>query len=212
MNYTLPQLPYAYDALEPFIDARTMELHHAKHHATYVAKLNEAFLKAPEIAEKPLDELLQNLESVPESIRTAVQNHGGGHYNHSLFWHCMAPQSKGGGETPQGTLAQAITKTFGGYEQFKEQFMTSALGIFGSGWAWLVKDDTGNLKIVTTANQDVPFIHIQYPISNFQPLIACDVWEHAYYLKYQNRRADYIAAWWNIVNWHYAARGFSPSN
>lgn len=201
MRYELPALPYAYDALEPHLDARTMELHHGKHHATYAAKLNDALEKYPDIADTPLEELLKNLESVPEPIRKAVQNHGGGHYNHSLFWHCMAPQSAGGGQLPTGTLAETITKTFGGYEQFKEQFTAAGLGVFGSGWAWLIQNEAGNLKIITTQNQNTPFTHLA---SDFRPLISLDLWEHAYYLKHQNRRADYINAWWNIVNWRYA--------
>lgn len=202
MKYELPQLPYSHDALEPFIDAQTMELHHTKHHATYVAKLNEALEKYPDIADKPLEELLKNLDVVPEPIRKAVQNHGGGHYNHSLFWQCMTPQSIGGGTPPTNALAETITKTFGGYEQFKEQFTAAALGVFGSGWVWLTKDNDGNLKILTTPNQDTPFILNPKP-STLNPIIALDIWEHAYYLKYQNRRADYIAAWWNIVNWQH---------
>lgn len=202
MRYELPALPYAYDALEPHLDARTMELHHAKHHATYVAKLNDALEKYPDIADTPLEELLKNLESVPEPIRKAVQNHGGGHYNHSLFWQCMAPQSAGGGQLPTGTLAETITKTFSGYEQFKEQFTAAGLGVFGSGWVWLIQSGE-ELKIITTANQDTPFILNPKP-STLNLIITLDVWEHAYYLKHQNRRADYIAAWWNVVNWHYA--------
>lgn len=200
MKYELPPLPYGYDALEPFIDAQTMELHHAKHHATYVAKLNEALEKYPDIADKPLKELLKNLDAVPKLIRKAVQNNGGGHYNHSLFWNCMAPQSAGGGTPPVNTLAETITKTFGGYEQFKEQFTATALGVFGSGWAWLIETNN-DLKIITTANQNTIFMNHESAIMN--PVICLDLWEHAYYLKYQNRRAEYINAWWNIVNWQH---------
>ena len=200
MKHTLPELPYAYDSLEPFIDAQTMELHHAKHHATYVQKLNEALEKHPELADKPLEELLKNPNDVPEDIRTAVRNHGGGHWNHSFFWNCMAPQDKKGGAPPMGDIAEKINAAFGSYEKFKEQFTAAALGVFGSGWAWLIENE-GELKIITTPNQDTPFTNSQYPITNIQPLISLDCWEHAYYLKHQNRRADYINAWWNIISW-----------
>ncbi len=199
MKFELPKLPYAYSALEPHIDARTMELHHTKHHATYVAKLNEALEKYPDIAEKPLEELLQNLDAVPEPIRKAVQNHGGGHYNHSLFWTMMKPQTEGGGGEPTGKINDAIIKNFGTFQTFKDQFTAAALGIFGSGWCWLIKNETGMLSILTTANQDTPFMNHKSAIIN--PILCLDVWEHAYYLTYQNRRADYSTAWWNIVHW-----------
>lgn len=192
MKHTLPQLPYAYDALEPYIDARTMEIHHALHHQAYVDKLNAALEKYPELQEKPIDELLKNLSAIPEDIRGAVRNHGGGHYNHSLFWNWLAPNSE---KTPMGELAKKIEATFGSFEKCKEEFTSAALNRFGSGWAWLVKDASGGLKILSTANQDNPISE------GFIPLLGIDVWEHAYYLKYQNRRAEYIAAWWNVVKW-----------
>jgi len=198
MKYELPTLPYAYDALEPYIDAKTMELHYTKHHQTYVTKLNEALAKHPEIADKPLEELLRNLDAVPEDIRTAVRNHGGGHSNHSFFWTIMGP--KAGGE-PTGTSAQAIIQTFGDAAKFKEQFAAAAAGVFGSGWAWLVSDK-GKLAIVTTPNQDSPLMKGQ------KPVLGLDVWEHAYYLKYQNKRPDYIEAWWNVVNWNEVEANF----
>ena len=182
MRYQLPPLPYPYDALEPYIDAGTMELHHTKHHQTYVDKLNEALAKHPEIADKPLEELLGNLNAVPEDIRTAVRNHGGGHLNHSLFWRIMGPV----GQTGQ-PLAEIVA--------LKEEFNKAAAGLFGSGWTWLVKDPSGILKIITTPNQDSPLM------GNLQPVLGLDLWEHAFYLKYQNRRAEYIEAWWNVVNW-----------
>jgi Fe-Mn family superoxide dismutase len=199
MKYELPQLPYAYDALEPYIDAKTMELHYSKHHQTYVNKLNEALDKHPEIADKPLEELLANPDAVPEDIRTAVRNHGGGTWNHSFFWTVMGPQAAavttGGTNAPSGELADAITATFGGFDKFKEEFAKAAAGVFGSGWAWLVVGEDGKLAIVSTANQDSPFAKKQ------KPVLCLDVWEHAYYLKYQNRRPEYIDAWWNVVNW-----------
>lgn len=191
MKYELPKLPYAYDALEPYIDARTMELHHTKHHAVYVEKLNAALAKHPDIAEAPLETLLADLSKVPEDIRTAVRNHGGGHLNHSMFWNMMAPK---GSEMLAGT-EKALAGTFGSVEKFKEAFTAAATGHFGSGWAWLVKDHEGEIAIAATANQDAPLLQ------GMTPLLGLDVWEHAYYLKYQNKRADYIAAWWNIVNW-----------
>ncbi|MBI2583285.1 MAG: superoxide dismutase [Candidatus Aenigmarchaeota archaeon] len=189
--HELPKLPYSYDALEPHIDARTMEIHHTKHHQTYVTKLNEALSKHKQLGGKPVDELLKNLNAVPEDIRTAVRNHGGGHFNHSMFWVIMGP--KGGG-SPGGALADAISEKFGDFAKFKEQFSNSAAGLFGSGWAWLVLRN-GQLAIETTPNQDNPVS------SGANPIMGIDVWEHAYYLKFQNRRPDYIAAWWNVVNW-----------
>jgi Fe-Mn family superoxide dismutase len=199
MKYELPKLPYAYDALEPYIDAKTMELHYAKHHQTYVNKLNEALDKHPEIADRPLEELLANPETVPDDIRTAVRNYGGGHWNHSFFWTVMGPVAgvaqAGAVNGPSGELADTITAAFGGFDKFKEEFTKAAGGVFGSGWAWLVIGEDGKLAIVSTANQDSPLAKRQ------KPLLTLDVWEHAYYLKYQNRRPEYIDAWWSVVNW-----------
>lgn len=198
MPFTLPALPYAFDALEPSIDAQTMEIHHDKHHAGYVNNLNAALEKAPELQSKSLDDLLQHLDAVPESIRTAVRNNGGGHWNHSMFWEIMSP--KGGGE-PTGKLADAIKKSFGDLTKFKAQFGEAAAKRFGSGWAWLVKDGT-NLTITSTPNQDTPVMDGKHPI------LGVDVWEHAYYLKYQNKRPAYVEAWWKVVNWAEVGRRF----
>ncbi|KKU16869.1 MAG: Manganese/iron superoxide dismutase [Candidatus Jorgensenbacteria bacterium GW2011_GWA1_48_13] len=198
MRHELPKLPYAYDALEPYIDARTMEIHHTKHHQGYVDKLNKALEGHLDLESKTLEELLGDLEAVPEDIRTAVRNQGGGHFNHSLFWKIMAP--KAGGE-PQGDLAAAIDKNFGNFAKFKESFANAASGVFGSGWAWLVVKNS-ELDIMTTPNQDSPIMQGQ------KPILGLDVWEHAYYLKYQNKRPDYVAAWWNVVNWAEVLRNF----
>lgn len=195
MQYTLPSLSYGYDALEPYIDAKTMELHHNKHHATYIAQLNEALSTAPEIAHIPLEKLLADLTLVPESIRTVVRNNGGGHWNHTQFWQWMTP--RGGGD-PVGELHAAIVKRFGTLEQFRQQMNSAAKQRFGSGWAWLVLNTQGDLAITSTANQDTPLS------DGSMPILGLDVWEHAYYLKYQNRRVDYIEAWWHVVNWDYA--------
>lgn len=193
MAFSLPPLPYPFDALEPYIDKLTMEIHHGKHHQTYVTNLNKALESAPDLANKTIEELLANFCAiVPESIRTAVRNNGGGHVNHSMFWEIMGPNAGG---APIGNLAQAINSTFGSFESFKEKFTAAALGRFGSGWAWLVKNPDGKLDIISTANQDSPLMEAKFPV------MGLDVWEHAYYLKYQNRRADYVAAWWNVVNW-----------
>ncbi len=191
MAFTLPALPYAANALEPHIDARTMEIHHDKHHGGYVNNLNAAIEKAPNLAGKSLDALLKDLNAVPDAIRTAVRNNGGGHWNHSMFWEIMSP--KGGGE-PSGKLADAIKKAFGDFATFQQQFAAAATGRFGSGWAWVVNDG-GKLAIMSTPNQDNPAMEGKHAI------MGLDVWEHAYYLNYQNRRADYIKAWWNVVNW-----------
>lgn len=193
MEHKLPELPYSYDALEPYIDAKTMEIHHAKHHAAYVAKLNEALAKHPEISDRSLEELLGGLDKAPEDIRTAVRNHGGGHYNHSLFWKWMAPP-KSGGELSAYLLGK-LDKYFGSFDEFKKQFSAAAAGHFGSGWVWLVQDSEGPLKIITTKNQDSPITQ------NLKPILGLDIWEHAYYLKYQNRRLEYIETWWNVVDW-----------
>ncbi|HLC54601.1 MAG TPA: superoxide dismutase [Candidatus Nanoarchaeia archaeon] len=191
-NHILPKLNYSYDALEPYIDARTMEIHHAKHHQAYVDKLNAALEKHPKLFEKKVDELLSDLNSVPEDIRTAVRNHGGGHANHSLFWELMTPHAKD--KEMKGEVIDEIKKAFGSVDVFKEKFNETALNRFGSGWAWLVLHK-GRLEVYSTANQDSPLMEGKIP------LLGIDVWEHAYYLLYQNRRADYIKAWWNVVNW-----------
>ena len=189
--FKLPDLSYSYDALEPHFDAKTMEIHHKKHHATYVTKLNEALAPAPELQSKTIEELLSNLNVVPEKIRTAVRNHGGGHYNHSLFWQSLSPVKA----EPAGQLLDLLNKDFASLENFKEQFTKAALSLFGSGWAWLVKNQAGQLAIVSTPNQDSPLSQ------GLKPLLGLDLWEHAYYLKFQNRRPDYVAAWWEVVNW-----------
>lgn len=194
MAYTLPDLPYGYDALEPYIDVETMHLHHDKHHNTYVTNLNAAIEKYPELGEQSIEELVTNLNEVPEDIRTAVRNNGGGHANHSFFWKIMAPNA--GGE-PTGAIKEAIDQAFGSFEKMKEEFKTAATGRFGSGWAWLVLNN-GKLEITSTANQDSPLTDGKTPI------IGLDVWEHAYYLKYKNVRQDYIAAFWDVVNWDQA--------
>jgi Fe-Mn family superoxide dismutase len=191
MAFTLPQLPYAFDALEPHIDTTTMQIHHGKHHQTYVNNLNAAIEKAPELAGKSLDDLMKGIEKVPEAVRTAVRNNGGGHWNHSMFWEIMSPS---GGE-PTGKLADAIQDSFGGLDKFKEQWAAAGVGRFGSGWVWLIPDGK-KLTITSTPNQDNPLMEGKTPI------LGLDVWEHAYYLKYQNRRPDYITAWWNVVNWN----------
>jgi superoxide dismutase, Fe-Mn family len=199
--HTLPALPYDTGALEPHIDAKTMEIHHGKHHQTYVTNLNTALDKAPDFKDKPLEELLAGLNKVPEAARTAVRNNGGGHWNHSLFWVLMAP--KAGGE-PSGALADAIKSSFGDFAKFKEQFAAAGAGRFGSGWVWLLRD--GNkLSITSTPNQDNPLMEGKRAKD---VLLGLDVWEHAYYLKYQNRRPDYITAWWNVVNWAEVAKRF----
>jgi Fe-Mn family superoxide dismutase len=194
MAFTLPPLPYAKDALEPHIDAQTMEIHHGKHHNAYVTNLNAAVEKASEIANWPLDDLCSKIASVPENVRTAVRNNAGGHWNHSLFWESMGPNA--GGE-PSGALKAAIDSAFGDFAKFKEQFAAAAMGRFGSGWAWLV-NKSGKLAIVSSPNQDNPLME---GTASKDVLLGIDVWEHAYYLKYQNRRADYVGAFWNVVNW-----------
>ena len=198
--FTLPKLPYAFDALEPHIDARTMEIHHDKHHATYVTNLNKAVSEMPHDKMISIETLLKDLTSVPENIRTAVRNHGGGHYNHSLFWQMMKPAAAAGQPTTE--LAAAIEKNFGNVAGFKTKFTESATKIFGSGWAWLTLDGK-DLKIETTPNQDTPLS------AGRQVLLGLDVWEHAYYLKFQNKRADYITAWWNVVNWDFVAERYA---
>ena len=200
-KFELPALPYDAAALEPYIDAQTMQIHHGKHHAAYTNNLNAALEKYPALSEKPAEALLKDLNSVPEDIRTAVRNNGGGYVNHNMFWSIMAP--KAGGE-PKGALADALKSTFNSFDSFKEQFQKAGMGRFGSGWAWLVADK-GVLKIISTANQDSPLSE------GMTPLLTVDVWEHAYYLKYQNRRADYLTAWWNVVNWDAVAKLFAAA-
>ena len=200
MAFELPALPYASNALEPHIDAQTMEIHHGKHHNAYVTNLNKALEGHSDLQSKSLEQLLTSLDSLPESIRTAVRNNGGGHANHSMFWQIMGPN--GGGE-PTGALAEAINSAFGSFSQFKEQFAAAAAGRFGSGWAWLVVAPDGSLSITSTPNQDTPVMEGKSPI------LGLDVWEHAYYLKYQNRRPDYVAAFWNVVNWDEVARRYA---
>jgi len=200
MAFTLPPLPYAPAALEPHIDAMTMEIHHGKHHQAYITNLNKAVESAPDLGSKSLEELLANNCAIaPDAIKMAVRNHGGGHYNHSMFWNILGPN---GGGAPVGNLSAAINSTFGGFDAFKEKFNAAAASRFGSGWAWLVKSGSA-LDITSTANQDCPLMDGKFPV------IGLDVWEHAYYLKYQNRRPDYINAWWNVVNWAEAEKRFN---
>lgn len=203
MAFTLSPLPYAYEALEPHIDTRTMQIHHDKHHAAYINNLNAALANHPDLADKSIWELLSDLDSVPADIRTAVRNNGGGHANHSMFWASMGPDASGG---PSGALAEDIVATFGSFDAFKEQFAKAGMGRFGSGWAWLVMDSAGKLSIVSTPNQDNPISE------GLVPLLGIDVWEHAYYLKYQNLRGDYIKAWWNVVNWDYIERVYASAH
>lgn len=199
MAFEIPALPYAYDALEPFIDAQTVELHYSKHHTTYLKNLNTALEKYPQYFDQKLESLLSSLDSLPEDIRTVVRNNGGGVYNHNIYWAIMGP--KRGGE-PVGKMAAAISSTFGSFASFKEQLEKAGLGRFGSGWAWLSRKADGGLVIHSTPNQDTPLAEALFPV------LGVDVWEHAYYLKYQNRRADYLANWWNVVNWEEAERRF----
>ena len=201
MAYGLPPLPYAVDALEPHIDARTMEIHHDRHHATYVSNVNRALEGHPELAARSVEDLIADLGAAPDDIRVAVRNNGGGHANHSLFWSVMGPN--GGGE-PSGALADATNLAFGSFEAFQGQFSQAATTRFGSGWAWLVKRNDGSLAVTSTPNQDNPLMD-----GTGTPILGLDVWEHAHYLKYQNRRPDYIAAWWNVVDWDEVARRFA---
>jgi len=199
MAFELPALPYSHDALEPHIDTQTMQIHHGKHHQAYVTNLNKALESAPEWAGKSIEEIVANLDKLPEGVRMAVRNNGGGHVNHSFFWQIMGP---GKGGAPSGALADAIASTFGSFDAFKEKFAAAGATRFGSGWAWLTKDAAGKLEVSSTPNQDTPLSEGKTPI------LGCDVWEHAYYLKYQNRRPDYMAAFWNVVNWDEVARRF----
>jgi Fe-Mn family superoxide dismutase len=198
MPFTLPSLPYAFDALEPHIDTQTMQIHHGKHHQTYVNNLNAAIEKAPELANKTIEELMRGIDAAPESVRSAVRNNGGGHWNHSMFWQIMGPNA--GGE-PSGKVADAIKTAFGGFDKFKEQWSAAGVARFGSGWVWLLNDG-GKLSINSSPNQDNPLMEGKTPV------LGLDVWEHAYYLRYQNRRPDYISAWWNVVNWDEVSKRF----
>ncbi|MEY2493200.1 MAG: superoxide dismutase, Fe-Mn family [Verrucomicrobiota bacterium] len=199
MAYELPKLPYPYDALEPHIDARTMEIHYTKHHQAYITNVNNALKDHPDLEKKTVEDLIANLNDVPEKIRTVVRNNGGGHANHSFFWQIMGP---GKGGAPKGKLADDINAAFGGFDPFKEKLAAAGVGRFGSGWAWLIKNKNGKLEITSTPNQDSPLME------GNTPLLGVDVWEHAYYLKYQNRRPDYIKAWWNVVNWDEVAKRY----
>ena len=207
MAHELPELPYAHDALEPHIDAKTMEIHHGKHHNTYVTKLNAALENHSDLAAKPVNELIRRIKDLPADIQTPVRNNGGGHANHTLFWQVMSPN--GGGE-PSGDLADAIKSAFGSFDAFKEQFTNAALGRFGSGWAWLIVDAKGQLQVTHTPNQDTPLMEdlVETPGT---PILGLDVWEHAYYLSYQNRRPDYVSAFWNIVNWDEVAKRYAAA-
>lgn len=202
MAHELPPLPYAFNALEPHVDARTMEIHHGKHHATYITNLNKALESAPDLQSKSAEDLIKDLNAVPEAIRMAVRNNGGGHVNHTMFWSSMAPNA--GGE-PTGALADDLKKAFNDFASFKEKFNSAGLTRFGSGWAWLSLDKSGAVTVHSTANQDNPVME------GLTPLLGCDVWEHAYYLNYQNRRADYLNAWWNVVNWAEVAKRYQAA-
>jgi superoxide dismutase, Fe-Mn family len=203
MAYELPPLPYAFNALEPHIDAKTMEIHHDKHHQAYITNANNALKDHSDLAAKPVDQLIADLNQLPESIRTVVRNNAGGHSNHTFFWKIMAPNAGG---KPKGKLAEAIDSTFGGFDQFKEKFQAAAVGRFGSGWAWLVVGKDGKLAITSTPNQDSPIME------GLKPVLGVDVWEHSYYLLYQNRRPDYLKAWWNVVNWDQAEKNFDAAS
>jgi len=203
MPFELPQLSYAYNALEPYIDAATMEIHHTKHHAAYINNLNKALEPYMDLETKDLEELVKDLKSLPESIRIAVQNNGGGHYNHTFFWKILTPNSP---KIPEGALAEALKSVFGSFENFKMEFSKAAMGRFGSGWAWLIMDNNKNLSVISTPNQDNPIM------GGFKPLLGLDVWEHAYYLKYQNKRADYVNAFWEIINWIQVQENYGKNN
>src|SRR3954452_7313772 len=199
MAYELPPLPYPKDALEPHIDAQTMEIHHGKHHNAYVTNLNKAIAGTADLESKSMGQLISNMDAIPQDFRNAVRNNGGGHANHSMFWKLMAPKAGG---APTGKLAEDINATFGSLDAFKEKFEAAGAGRFGSGWAWLIVNKAGKLEITSTANQDNPLME------GNKPVLGCDVWEHAYYLKYQNKRADYLKGWWNVVNWAEVARNY----
>ncbi|OGM11883.1 superoxide dismutase [Candidatus Woesebacteria bacterium RBG_16_34_12] len=201
MTFKLPKLAYGYNALEPYIDAKTMDIHHTKHHATYIEKLNQVLKDFPKLHKLTIDKLIDNLNKVPIEIKTSVRNNGGGHYNHALFWKILTPKAKG---KPQGILLDSISSRFGSYDSFMEKYSNTALSQFGSGWSWLIIRN-GKLDIINTSNQDSPIM------KGYFPILGIDVWEHAYYLKYQNRRVDYIKAWWNIVNWNQVEKNFEAS-
>lgn len=207
MAFELPALPYAHEALEPHIDTQTMQIHHGKHHQAYVTNLNKALESAPDLAGKTLEALIADLSAVPEGIRGAVRNNGGGHWNHTFFWESMAPNAGG---APAGALAEAINAAFGSFDDFKAKFQAAGVGRFGSGWAWLLVQD-GKLVIASTANQDNPLMGQAVAGCSGTAILGVDVWEHAYYLKYQNRRPDYLAAWWNVVNWNKVAERFAAA-
>ena len=202
MAYELPPLPYPFDALEPHIDAKTMEIHHDKHHQAYITNANNALKDYPQLAAKPVEELIADLSAVPEAVRATVRNNAGGHANHSFFWLILGPNAGG---SPKGKLGDAITSTFGGFDQFKEKFQAAGAGRFGSGWAWLIVNKAGNLEITSTPNQDNPIM------DGLKPVMGVDVWEHSYYLKYQNRRPDYLKAVWNVINWDAAGKHFEAT-
>ena len=208
MAHELPSLPYAHDALEPHIDKQTMEIHHGKHHNAYVTNLNKAIAGNAELESKSICELVKNLASVPENIRGAVRNNGGGHANHSLFWKIMGPNAGG---APTGALADAINAAFGSFDEFKAKFESTGATRFGSGWAWLVVNSEGKLEVCSTANQDSPCMGKAVAGCEGKPILGCDVWEHAYYLKYQNRRPDYLKAFWSVVNWNAVAENFAAA-
>jgi Fe-Mn family superoxide dismutase len=207
MAHQLPKLPYAFDALEPHIDAKTMEIHHGKHHNTYVTKLNDALKEEPLLETKTLEGLLSDLKTVPDKLLAPIRNNGGGHYNHSLFWKMLGPNAGG---APDGELAEAIKSAFGSFDAFKEKFEAAGAGRFGSGWVWLVVKN-GKLEVVSTANQDNPIMGKDIAGCEGTPILGCDVWEHAYYLKYQNKRPDYLKAFWNVVNWKEVAKNYSAA-
>jgi Fe-Mn family superoxide dismutase len=207
MAYELPPLPYSKDALEPYIDAQTMEIHHDKHHAAYVANVNKALAGKPDLESKSVEDLIRNLDAVPADVRGAVRNNGGGHANHSMFWKILGPKAGG---APSGRLGDDIKAAFGSFDAFKEKFEAAGMGRFGSGWAWLVVNN-GKLEIVSTANQDSPLMGKAVSGAEGKPVLGCDVWEHAYYLKYQNRRADYLKAFWNAVNWAEVAKYYDAT-
>ncbi|MFL1672917.1 superoxide dismutase [Paenibacillus thiaminolyticus] len=200
-QFTLPELSYGYDELEPYLDARTMEIHHKKHHAAYVANLNQALSSSPQFKNATVEQLISHLDDIPEDIRTAVRNHGGGHYGHSLYWSIMSPT---GGGDPKGDIAKGIEKHFGSFEQLKEDLTKAALSRFGSGWGWLVVNGD-KLEVMSTPNQDTPLA------DNKTPILVVDVWEHAYYLQYQNRRPDFVSSWWNVVNWEEVNRRYNEA-